>query len=50
MLNESLAEIFGSRCIALELNRRQIPTKKGGAWYGGMVRYLLGNELYLRPQ
>jgi DNA invertase Pin-like site-specific DNA recombinase len=32
--------------IAQELTRRQIPTKKGGYWYPGTVKYLLENNLY----
>jgi DNA invertase Pin-like site-specific DNA recombinase len=32
--------------IAGELTRRQIPTKRGGAWYPGTVKYLLENNLY----
>jgi DNA invertase Pin-like site-specific DNA recombinase len=32
--------------IARELTRRRIPTKKGGAWYPGTVKYLLENNLY----
>jgi DNA invertase Pin-like site-specific DNA recombinase len=32
--------------IARELTRQSIPTKKGGAWYPGTVKYLLDNNLY----
>jgi DNA invertase Pin-like site-specific DNA recombinase len=32
--------------IAQELTRRQIPTKRGGSWYPGTVKYLLENNLY----
>lgn len=32
--------------IARELTRRGIPTKRGGAWYPGTVKYLLENNLY----
>lgn len=32
--------------IAQELTRRQVPTKKGGYWYPGTVKYLLENNLY----
>jgi DNA invertase Pin-like site-specific DNA recombinase len=32
--------------IAQELTRRRIPTKKGGYWYPGTVKYLLENNLY----
>jgi DNA invertase Pin-like site-specific DNA recombinase len=32
--------------IAQELTRRQVPTKRGGAWYAGTVKYLLENNLY----
>jgi DNA invertase Pin-like site-specific DNA recombinase len=33
--------------IARELTRRQVPTKRGGRWYAGTVRYLLRNPLYM---
>jgi DNA invertase Pin-like site-specific DNA recombinase len=32
--------------IARELTRRRIPTKQGGAWYPGTVKYLLENNIY----
>jgi DNA invertase Pin-like site-specific DNA recombinase len=32
--------------IARELARQQVPTKRGGQWYAGTVRYLLCNALY----
>jgi DNA invertase Pin-like site-specific DNA recombinase len=32
--------------IAQELTQQQIPTKKGGYWYPGTVKYLLENNLY----
>jgi DNA invertase Pin-like site-specific DNA recombinase len=32
--------------IAAELTRRHVPTKRGGAWYPGTVKYLLENNLY----
>jgi DNA invertase Pin-like site-specific DNA recombinase len=32
--------------IARELTRRGVPTKRGGAWYPGTVKYLLENNLY----
>ena len=32
--------------IARELTKRGVPTKKGGAWYPGTVKYLLDNNLY----
>ncbi len=32
--------------IARELTRRCIPTKQGGAWYPGTVKYLLENKIY----
>jgi DNA invertase Pin-like site-specific DNA recombinase len=32
--------------IARELTRRCVPTKKGGGWYPGTVKYLLDNNLY----
>lgn len=34
------------RKIAEELNRVQVPTKRGGRWYASTVRYLLQNDLY----
>lgn len=34
------------RRIVEELNRLAIPTKRGGQWYAGTVRYLLQNDLY----
>lgn len=33
--------------IAQELTRRRIPTKQGGYWYPGTVKYLLENNLYV---
>ena len=32
--------------IARELSCRRVPTKRGGAWYPGTVKYLLENNLY----
>lgn len=32
--------------IARELTRRNVPTKRGGAWYPATVKYLLENDLY----
>lgn len=32
--------------IARELTKQSVPTKKGGAWYPGTVKYLLENGLY----
>jgi DNA invertase Pin-like site-specific DNA recombinase len=32
--------------IAQELTQRRVPTKRGGAWYPGTVKYLLENNLY----
>jgi DNA invertase Pin-like site-specific DNA recombinase len=34
------------RKIAQELTRLNIPTKRGGKWYGRTVKYLLDNNLY----
>jgi site-specific DNA recombinase len=34
--------------IAKELTRQCVPTKKGGEWYAGTVKYLLDNNLYAR--
>lgn len=33
--------------ITRELTRHCVPTKKGGAWYPGTVKYLLDNNLYV---
>jgi DNA invertase Pin-like site-specific DNA recombinase len=50
---EIIAQIFAWRQagwslwkIAGELNRQRIPTKQGGKWYAGTVRYILQNNLY----
>jgi len=32
--------------ISRELTKRCVPTKQGGAWYPGTVKYLLENSLY----
>ena len=32
--------------IARHLNRKEIPTKRGGSWYASTVRYILNNDLY----
>ena len=32
--------------IAEELNRRRIPSKKGGRWHASTVRYILQNDLH----
>jgi len=34
------------RQIAGELNRKGVPTKRGGNWYAGTVRYILNNPVY----
>lgn len=37
---------MGTYLIAKELNRRNIPTKKGSKWHGSTVRGILQNEKY----
>ena len=36
----------GLREIARFLNNRNIPTARGGRWYGATIRYILRNKLY----
>lgn len=36
--------------IARELTRQRVPTKRGGRWYAGTVRYLLRNSLYAQEE
>ena len=36
----------GYKSIAMELNRRGIPTSKGGKWHQGTIRDMLKNEIY----
>ncbi|MDL2207035.1 recombinase family protein [Eubacteriales bacterium OttesenSCG-928-N13] len=36
----------GSQKIATELNRRSVPTKKGGRWTATTIRGMIGNEKY----
>ncbi|MDL2205280.1 recombinase family protein [Eubacteriales bacterium OttesenSCG-928-N13] len=36
----------GSQKIAAELNRRNVPTKKGGRWTATTIRGMIGNEKY----
>jgi len=50
---EVIAQIFTWRStgwsmgrIAAELNRRGVPTKRGGQWHACTVRYILQNSLY----
>lgn len=45
-IQEWRAEGWSLGKIARELTRQCIPTKKGGAWYPGTVKYLLDNNLY----
>ena len=40
------AQGWSLRRIAEELNRRRIPSKKGGRWHASTVRYILQNDLY----
>ncbi|MFS8544027.1 MAG: recombinase family protein [Limnochordales bacterium] len=40
------AQGWSLRRIAEELNRRRIPSKKGGRWHASTVRYILRNDLY----
>ncbi len=37
---------FSLRQIANRLNEKVIPTKRGGKWYAGTVRYILHNSRY----
>lgn len=57
VLNKSQAKIVrfifaeilsgkGTHKIANELNRRKVPTKKGGRWTATTVRGMVGNEKY----
>lgn len=39
-------EKLSLRQIANRLNEQGIPTKRGGSWYAGTVRYILGNSRY----
>ncbi|MBA7491885.1 hypothetical protein ES702_02433 [subsurface metagenome] len=34
------------RQIANRLNEQEIPTKRGGSWYAGTVKYILDNAKY----
>jgi len=36
----------GLRQIARELNEGGYPTSRGGSWYAGTVKYILGNDIY----
>lgn len=36
----------GTPTIAVELNRRQVPTKRGGTWHPGTLRKMLSNAVY----
>lgn len=36
----------GTQAIANDLNRRQIPTKRGGKWSAGTIRGMVANEKY----
>ena len=57
VVNESQAEVVrfifaeilsgnGTHKIADELNRRNVPTKKGGRWTATTIRGMIGNEKY----
>ncbi len=39
-------EKLSLRQIANRLNEQEIPTKRGGSWYAGTVRYILRNSRY----
>ncbi|NCC15971.1 MAG: recombinase family protein [Clostridia bacterium] len=49
IIKEMFAEVLtgkGTYTIAAALNKRGIPTKKGGRWYAGTVGKLISNEKY----
>lgn len=49
VVKEIFAEVLagkGTYTIAAALNKRGIPTKKGGRWYAGTVGKLISNEKY----
>jgi len=37
---------MGLREIARELNKKDVPTARGGKWYAGTIKYILENPLY----
>jgi hypothetical protein len=37
---------MGLRKIAWELNKKGVPTTRGGKWYVGTIKYILKNPLY----
>ncbi|HAJ33306.1 MAG TPA: hypothetical protein DCK79_08015 [Candidatus Atribacteria bacterium] len=37
---------MGLRKIARELNKKGVPTTRGGKWYAGTIEYILENPLY----
>jgi len=37
---------MGLREIARELNKKGVPTTRGGKWYAGTIKYVLENPLY----
>jgi len=37
---------MGLREIARELNKKGVPTTRGGKWYAGTIKYILENPLY----
>ena len=39
---------MGLREIARELDEKNMPTARGGKWYGRTIKYMLENPLYRR--
>ena len=37
---------MGLRETARELNKKGMPTTRGGKWYAGTIKYILENPLY----
>lgn len=43
---KNLNKKLSLRQVANELNKQGIPTKRGGKWYAGTIRYILRNNRY----